>query len=110
MAEEAASSSSAPPEEAPLLVNIQIISPSIGVNGPLSFPGLPATTTTVADLKQRVRDALPTLKPVNEHQRMIFNGRLLARENETLQDFFGEQKVTTTLRPAPLQFHFLDHS
>ncbi|KUI60067.1 hypothetical protein VP1G_07294 [Cytospora mali] len=92
MAAEATSSSAVPPpEENELSVNISIVSPSVAVNAPLSFPGLPASTT-VAQLKERIRDALDS-KPSNEQQRLIHQGKLLSRENETLLDVFGEQKL-----------------
>lgn len=92
MAAEATSSSAAPPTEAnPLAVTISIVSPSVSVNAPLSFPNLPAFTT-IAQLKERIRDSLDS-KPSNEQQRLIHQGKLLIRENETLLDVFGEQKV-----------------
>lgn len=93
MAAEATSSSSAAPpsEENPLSVNIAIVSPSVAVNAPLNFPGLPASTT-VAQLKERIRDSLDA-KPSNEQQRLIHQGKLLSREIDTLLEVFGEQKV-----------------
>lgn len=88
----AAEASAAPPTEAnPLAVTISIVSPSVSVNAPLSFPNLPASTT-IAQLKERIRDSLDS-KPSNEQQRLIHQGKLLIRENETLLDVFGEQKV-----------------
>jgi hypothetical protein len=92
MAEDAPSSSSAPSQgENPPTVNISIISPSLAVNAPLSFPGLPASTT-VGQLKEKIREALDA-KPANEQQRLIHQGKLMNHENETLLDVFGEQKV-----------------
>lgn len=91
MAAEATSSAAPPSGEHSLSANISIVSPSVAVNTPLSFPGLPATTT-VAQLKERIRDALDA-KPSNEQQRLIHQGKLLSRENDTLLDVFGEQKV-----------------
>jgi hypothetical protein len=77
----------------PLKFTLQIISPSIGVTGPLSFPLLPATTT-VRQLKAKIRDALPS-KPVDESQRLIHRGRMLARETETMLEIFGQETVAT---------------
>lgn len=92
MAAEATSSSAVPLSEGnSLSANISIVSPSVAVNAPLNFPGLPASTT-VAQLKERIRDALDT-KPSNEQQRLIHQGKLLSRENDSLLDIFGEQKV-----------------
>lgn len=89
MADEAASSSTAPQED--LSVNISIVSPSTSVNAPLHFPSLPPSTT-IAQIKQKVRDALD-FKPSNEQQRLIHQGKLLSREEQTLLEVFGEQKV-----------------
>jgi DUF2407 ubiquitin-like domain len=75
----------------PLSFTLQIISPSIGVTGPLSFPLLPATTT-VKQLKAMIRDALRS-KPVDESQRLIHRGRMLARETETMLEIFGQETV-----------------
>ncbi|KAG6355872.1 hypothetical protein INS49_015256 [Diaporthe citri] len=92
MAEDAPSSSNAPsPGENPPTVNISIISPSLAVNAPLNFAGLPASTT-VGQLKEKIREALDA-KPANEQQRLIHQGKLLNRESETLLDVFGEQKL-----------------
>lgn len=90
MAEEA-SSAAAPPED--LSINVAIVSPSLSANTPLNFPGLPASTT-IAQLKQRIRDALDS-KPANDRQRLIHQGKLLSRENETLLDVLGEQRVSS---------------
>lgn len=89
MADDAASSST--PSQEDLSVNIQILSPSTSVNAPLHFPSL-QPSTTVAQIKQKVRDALG-FKPTNEQQRLIHQGKLLSREDQTLLEVFGEQKV-----------------
>ncbi|KAK7714972.1 hypothetical protein SLS63_011489 [Diaporthe eres] len=92
MAEDAPSSSNAPsPGENPPTVNISIISPSLAVNAPLNFTGLPASTT-VGQLKEKIRESLDA-KPANEQQRLIHQGKLLNRESETLLEVFGEQKL-----------------
>ena len=74
-----------------------IVSPSTGVTSPLTFPQL-AATTTVSQLKAKIRDALPS-KPLNEGQRLIHRGRLLARETESMLEIFGEETVSTS-RPT----------
>jgi hypothetical protein len=86
----------------PLNFTLQIISPSIGVTGPLSFPLLPATTT-VKQLKAKIRDALPS-KPVDESQRLIHRGRMLARETETMLEIFGQETVVN-LSPSCQHHH-----
>ncbi|KAL2268522.1 hypothetical protein VTJ83DRAFT_3368 [Remersonia thermophila] len=86
--------SSAPPgsqnDDAPLSVNLQIISPSAGV-GNLRFPDLPATTT-LQQLKHRIRESVAS-RPADEHQRLIHRGRMLARDTDTLLDIFGEEAI-----------------
>jgi hypothetical protein len=74
-----------------------IVSPSTGVTSPLTFTQLPAVTT-VSQLKAKIRDALPS-KPLNEGQRLIHRGRLLARETESMLEIFGEETVSTS-RPT----------
>jgi hypothetical protein len=81
----------------PLTFTLQIISPSIGVTGPLSFPLLPATTT-VKQLKAKIRDALPS-KPADESQRLIHRGRMLARETEMMLEIFSQETVATYTPP-----------
>lgn len=86
--------SSAPPashDDAPLAVNLQIVSPSAGV-GNLRFPDLPAATT-LRQLKEKIRETL-SWHPADDHQRLIHRGRLLARDTDTLQNVFGEEPVS----------------
>ena len=73
--------------------NLQVVSPSVGVNGPLSFSQLPVETT-VKQLKEKIREILP-IRPSDDLQRLIHRGRLLARENETMSDVFGQETVRT---------------
>lgn len=79
------------------VVNLQILSPSVGVNT-LSFPAL-AASTTVAQLKQKIRETLP-LQPAADQQRLIHRGRLLARDTESLRDIFGEEAVGRQLNTS----------
>ena len=71
--------------------HLVIVSPSNGVNGPLHFPSV-AATTSVKDLKAMIRDTLPS-KPTDEGQRLIHHGRLLSRETETMLEVFGQDAV-----------------
>jgi hypothetical protein len=66
---------------------LRVVSPSVGVSGPLSFHQL-----SVKELKEKIRESLP-MRPSDDHQRLIHRGRLLARENETMSDIFGEDTV-----------------
>jgi hypothetical protein len=70
---------------------LQVVSPSVGVTGPLSFPQLPPGTT-VKQLKEKIRESLP-MRPSDDHQRLIHRGRLLAKENETMSEIFGQETV-----------------
>ena len=92
MAEEAQASAAT---GEPLVVNLHIVSPSMGVTTPLNFHALPATTT-VRELKAKIRDTLP-MRPMDDHQRLIHRGRLITRENDTLQDVFGVETVRLAL-------------
>jgi hypothetical protein len=75
----------------PLEFTLVVISPSSGVNGPLHFPNVTATTT-VKDVKAKIRDRVPS-KPMDDGQRLIHHGRLLARETETMLEVFGQESV-----------------
>ncbi|KAF1730891.1 hypothetical protein CRV24_008962 [Beauveria bassiana] len=75
-------------------INLQIVSPSVGVNRPLQFPATPASTTIKA-LKGLIRDALP-LHPADSNQRLIYRGKALLREDATLLDILGAEAVRTT--------------
>ncbi|KAK4044855.1 hypothetical protein C8A01DRAFT_42464 [Parachaetomium inaequale] len=89
--------SSAPPgpqDDAPVVVNLQIVSPSAGV-GSLRFPDTPAATT-VQQLREKIRESLAS-RPADDQQRLIHRGRLLARDTDTLQDVFGEEAQTIHL-------------
>jgi len=70
---------------------LQVVSPSVGVTGPLSFPQLPYGTT-VKQLKEKIRESLP-MRPSDDHQRLIHRGHLLAKENETMLEIFGQERV-----------------
>jgi hypothetical protein len=70
---------------------LQVVSPSVGVTGPLFFPQLPSGTT-VKQLKEKIRESLP-IRPSDDHQRLIHRGRLLAKEDETMSEIFGQETV-----------------
>lgn len=79
------------PTEPPLSFTLNVASPSL--TSPLRFPDLP-TTTTMKELKARIRDTLPS-KPVDKDQKLIYQGRLLSRETETMLDIFGKDTLET---------------
>lgn len=76
-------------EEAPEPLSFELHIISTGSETPLNFPHLPATTT-VNELKTKIRDALPS-KP--ESQRLIYRGRLISRDTDTMLDVFGQETV-----------------
>jgi hypothetical protein len=73
-------------------INLQVLSPSVGVTRPLLFPSL-AVSTTVKQLKDKIRQTLP-LRPADENQRLIHRGRAIVRESDTLLDIFGADVVS----------------
>ncbi|KAF5582312.1 hypothetical protein FPCIR_9628 [Fusarium pseudocircinatum] len=75
-------------------VNLQVVSPSVGVNRPLLFPNL-AANTTIKQLKDKIRQTLP-LRPADDHQRLIHRGHALVREADTLADILGADAVRTS--------------
>ncbi|KAL3425944.1 ubiquitin family protein [Phlyctema vagabunda] len=90
----------------PTTFTLNVVSPSVGVSGPLIFPHISATTT-IGQLKAKIRDALPT-RPSDDHQRLIHRGRLLANEADTMNVIFGQdtlanpeaQTLHLVLRPS----------
>ncbi|KAI9795518.1 MAG: hypothetical protein M1833_006989 [Piccolia ochrophora] len=84
----------------PPVISLQILSPSTEIPNPLSFDRLP-TATTIAELKERIRDSTPT-RPAIERQRLIHRGRLLGSGSDTLAN--GKdgmlQSLHLVLRPS----------
>ena len=70
---------------------LNVISPSPEV-GRLNFPSI-STSCTVAQLKQRISDASETKIPLPGQQRLIYRGHVLAQEQRTLGDIFGQETV-----------------
>lgn len=73
------------------MFTLQVVSPSPGVAGPMSFPQL-SSGITVKQLKEKIREFLP-MRPANDQQRLIHRGRLLARDDETMLEIFGQETV-----------------
>ncbi|KAI1438218.1 hypothetical protein GGR50DRAFT_640468 [Xylaria sp. CBS 124048] len=84
------------PTEEPSQFTLQILSLSDNVPQPLVFENLPVTTT-VQELKERIRDCVST-NPPNDAQRLIHRGRLLVREAETMLELFGQDPLRSTDR------------
>ncbi|KAB5551005.1 hypothetical protein GE09DRAFT_1124507 [Coniochaeta sp. 2T2.1] len=77
--------------ETPSGFNLQIVSPSASVRRPLTFPGI-AASTTVRQLKEKIRESVAS-GPADDQQRLIHRGRLLAREEDTLESILGAEAI-----------------
>ncbi|KAI0443540.1 hypothetical protein F4803DRAFT_514582 [Xylaria telfairii] len=95
MASEPTTFPAAAATEDPGQFTLQILSPSVNVPQPL-FLTIPVTTT-VQQLKERIRGCVGT-KPPDDAQRLIHRGRLLARDSETMLELFGEGPLRSTDR------------
>jgi hypothetical protein len=78
-------------EEVPA-VNLRILSPSTELQGGLSFPNLPAATT-IQELRTRIQDTAPS-KPAPDRMRLIYRGRVIANDADTLATVFGAESVS----------------
>ncbi|QSZ35183.1 hypothetical protein DSL72_008050 [Monilinia vaccinii-corymbosi] len=86
---------------------LSVVSPSVEVASPLTFPQLLATTT-VEELKAKIRDVVES-KPADSAQRLIHRGRMLERGSQTMLEVFGQENLSTrgahtlhlVLRPPP---------
>ncbi|KAH5717847.1 hypothetical protein HBI18_170610 [Parastagonospora nodorum] len=75
----------------PSTLNLKILSPSTEVEGGVSFTDLP-TTTTIKELRRRIQDAVPS-KPAPERMRLIYRGRVVANDADTLGNVFGAENI-----------------
>ncbi|KAF2229403.1 hypothetical protein EV356DRAFT_510913 [Viridothelium virens] len=73
------------------LIDLKILSPSAEIRDGLSFTSLPPSTT-VGQLKERIRGTLPS-RPGNDRQRLIYRGRVMADETQTMSYIFGEEAI-----------------
>jgi hypothetical protein len=71
-------------------INLRILSPTLPT-GPLIFNNLPAATT-VAQLKAKITTALSS-QPTPANQRLIYLGRLLRQDDDTLSTVFGAETI-----------------
>lgn len=86
-------------EEKPIL-NLKILSPSSEVEGGVTFAGLP-TSTTVRELRSRIQDAVPS-KPTPDRMRLIYRGRVVANDADTLENVFGTDNVCSRPTASPV--------
>lgn len=73
-------------------VTLDIVSPSVGVPTPLTFPDLPAHTT-IAQLQDKIRMNLTLPNRNAVAMRLIYHGRMLAQPDMKLSDAFGADAV-----------------
>ncbi|KAJ4373223.1 hypothetical protein N0V83_003516 [Neocucurbitaria cava] len=80
-------------------INLRILSPSTEVEGGVTFPGIPAATT-IKELRSRIQDAVPS-KPSTERMRLIYRGRVVANDADTLTNVFGADSAANTQASTP---------
>ncbi|KAI5198783.1 hypothetical protein E4T39_06605 [Aureobasidium subglaciale] len=83
-------------------LSLRILSPSAGLGDSLDMANV-ALDTTIGMLKQLLMERLPS-NPTPDRMRLIHFGRLLANDNETLGQLFGEAAVTQT---TPFTLHLV---
>ncbi|KAF2743943.1 hypothetical protein M011DRAFT_470840 [Sporormia fimetaria CBS 119925] len=82
-------------QEAVATINLKVLSPSTEVQGDITLPAIPISTT-VKDLRLRIQNEIAT-RPSTDRMRLIYRGRVVANETDTLSDVFGAENV----RSAP---------
>ena len=75
----------------PLVIDLKVLSPSTEVAGDINLPQIPASTT-VKELRLKLQDAIPS-RPVTDRMRLIYRGKVVANEMDTLSDVFGADNV-----------------
>lgn len=73
------------------LITLKIFSPSTEVNSPVTFAQI-AAATTVKELKLLIQNEIST-KPTIERMRLIYRGRVVANEEDSLTNIFGLENV-----------------
>jgi hypothetical protein len=79
-------------QEAPTAINLKVLSPSAEVQGDINLSDIPASTT-VKDLRLRIQNEIST-RPATDRMRLIYRGRVVGNESDTLIDVFGEEAVS----------------
>ncbi|KAF1942955.1 hypothetical protein EJ02DRAFT_155368 [Clathrospora elynae] len=72
-------------------INLKVLSPSAEVEGGVTFQDLP-TSTTIKELRSRIQDAVPS-KPAPDRMRLIYRGRVVANDADTLDNIFGADSI-----------------
>ena len=71
---------------------LQVLSHSVGVAETLSFPDLPSSTT-IAQLKTKIKEKATHAHADEESQRLIYQGRILSNGEQTMTEVFGAETV-----------------
>jgi hypothetical protein len=83
-------------------LSLRILSPAVEVGHGLDMASVPIDTT-IGSLKSQLMDLLPS-NPTPDRMRLIHFGRLLANDNDTLAQLFGEAAITQT---TPFTLHLV---
>ena len=70
---------------------LHLLSPSIEIPNKHTFSDVP-TSTTVAELKTKICNAVPS-RPATERQRLIYRGKALLKDGATLAEIFSQGTV-----------------
>ncbi|KAK8157802.1 hypothetical protein BKA80DRAFT_345064 [Phyllosticta citrichinensis] len=84
---------------ADLPIDVRVLSPIPEAEGGINFPSLPPSTT-VRELKLKIRDALPS-HPAPERMRIIYFGRVV-QDSMGLGNVFHEENLQSTGRRGNL--------
>ena len=81
-------------------IDLKLLSPSADVPASgLLLENLPVTTT-IGELRDRVTAALPS-HPPSTRQRLIYYGRVLQRDDDTLESVLGQSNVGISRTVTP---------
>jgi hypothetical protein len=83
-------------------LSLRILSPAVEVGHGLDMANV-SIDTTIGSLKSQLMDLLPS-NPTPDRMRLIHFGRLLANDNDTLAQLFGEAAITQT---TPFTLHLV---
>jgi hypothetical protein len=77
--------------EETVAINLKVLSPSSEIEGGIHLQDLPASTT-VKELRLKIQDAVAS-KPGPERMRLIYRGKVVANDADTLETVFGADNV-----------------
>ncbi|KAF3041124.1 hypothetical protein E8E12_007838 [Didymella heteroderae] len=93
--------------EETVAINLKVLSPSSEIEGGIHLQDVPASTT-VRELRLKIQDAVAS-KPGPERMRLIYRGKVVANDADTLETVFGadnlreskDQSLHLVLRELP---------